>query len=456
MGIQIVGRTIIKSGNILSMDKKVGDLLKGDILIEGSKIVKIGHSINVRDSKIINAANMIVLPGLINAHLHTWQTGIRGIAGNWSIPKYLHHMHAQIAPRFTAYDTYLGNLVGSLNQISNGATTIFDWCHNNATPAHSDAGIEALKETRIRAVFGHGSPKPDAKKNQIPFTHIPHPRSEIERLRKSSLSSDDALVTLAMAVLGPDFSTWDVTEHDFRLAKEFDLLVSAHVWGASNRMNHNGYSKLSKLKLLDKRHNLVHGVYLKERELKTVLDSGASITVTPEVELQMGHGAPLTGAIRNLGYRPSIGVDVESNISGDMFTVIRMTLQSQRNLDNQRINRETKGPAVNLTISPREALEWATINNAKALGLGDKVGSLTPGKEADIILINTNDLNLFPVHNPLESIIFHANGSNVDTVMVGGKVLKQNGKLKYRNIEKKKELLARSGRRILKGMKLAA
>ena len=450
-----MARTIIKGGYILSMDKKVGDLPKGDIFIEGDKIIKIGRTVRASDAKIIDATGMIVMPGLINAHLHTWQTGIRGVAGNWSIPEYLHHMHAQIAPKFSANDTYLGNLIGSLNQISNGATTVFDWCHNNATPAHSDAGIQGLREAGIRAVFGHGSPKPDAKKNQTPFTHIPHPRSEIERLRKGELASDDALVTLAMAVLGPDFSTWEITEHDFRLAKEFDLLVSAHVWGAPNRMNKDGYTRLAKLKLLDKRHNLVHGVYLTDRELKTVLDTGASVTVTPEVELQMGHGTPRTGAIRDLGHRPSIGVDVESNISGDMFTVIRMTLQSQRNLDNQRINKKTKGPVTALTIKPREALEWATIDNARALGLESKIGSLSPGKQADIILINTNDLNLFPVHNPLESVVFHANGSNVDTVMIGGKVLKRNGKLKYRGIGKKKELLARSGRKILKGMKLA-
>ena len=450
-----MSQTIIKGGTILSMDHKVGDLPKGDILVDDGKILKISRTIRTKEAKIINADGMIVMPGLINAHLHTWQTGLRGIAGNWSIPEYLHYMHAQIAPKFSANDTYLGNLVGSLNQINNGATTIFDWCHNNSTPAHSDAGILGLKETGIRAVFGHGSPKPDAKKNQIPFTHIPHPRSEIERLRKGELASDDALVTLAMAVLGPDFSTWEVTEHDFRLAQEFDLVVSAHVWGAPNRMNSDGYSKLSKLKLLDERHNLVHGVYLRDRELKTVLDSGASVTITPEVELQMGHGTPRTGAVRDLGYRPSIGVDVESNISGDMFTVMRMTLQSQRNLDNQLVNKKSKGPATSLTINPREALEWATIDNARALRLDTKVGSLTPGKQADIILINTNDLNIFPVHNPVEAVVFHANGHNVDTVMIAGKVLKQNGKLKYRGIEKKKALLARSGRRILQGVKLA-
>jgi cytosine/adenosine deaminase-related metal-dependent hydrolase len=447
-------QSLIKGGTIISMDRRVGDFTKGDILLEDEKIVKIARSIRAANAKIIDATDMIVMPGFVNAHIHTWQTGIRGIAGNWSIPEYLHMMHAEIAPRFTANDTYLGNLIGSLNQINSGATTIFDWCHNNATPAHTDAAIAGLQETGIRAVFGHGSPKPDAKKGQVPYTHMPHPRSELERLRKGSFASDNGLLTLAMAALGPDFSTWEVTEHDFKLAKELDLLISAHVWGAPNRMNKDGYRKLAKNKLLGPNHNLVHGVYLGDSELKLIVDSGASITVTPEVELQMGHGVPLTGRVRALGARPSLGVDVESNISGDMFTVTRMALQNQRNIDNRRFAKAAKKPAQSLSIFPREALEWATINSAKALNLDKKVGSLKPGKQADLIFINKNDLNLFPVHDPIESIVFQANGSNVDTVMIAGKIKKKGGKLTYHGIEKKKELLARSGRKILKGLKL--
>ena len=289
----------------------------------------------------------------------------------------------------------------------------------------------------------------------MPYTHMPHPRSELERLRKGSLAADD-MISLAMAALGPDFSTWDVTKHDFELAKELGLIISTHTWGAPNRMNKDGYEKLAKLGLLGRNHNLVHGNYLGDDELKLIADCGASFTVTPEVELQMGHGAPLIGRLRALGVKPTIGVDVESNISGDMFTIMRMALQPQRCLDNQATARVTKAPAQVLSIKPREALEWATINSAQAMGLDKKVGSLKPGKQADIILINGNDLNLFPVHNPVETIVFQANGSNVDTVLIAGKVMKQGGKLKYRGIEKKKEALARSGRKILKGVKISA
>lgn len=435
----------IRNAQILSLDPAIGDIPKGDIVVEGGRISRIGRRLRAPGATVIDASGMIAMPGFVNAHLHTWQTGIRGIAGNWSIRQYLEAMHARIAPRYTADDTYIANLVGALNQIACGATTIFDWCHNNATPAHSDAAIDGLEESGIRAVFGHGSPKPDASEGAPPFTHIPHPRGEIERLRKGRLSSDDARVTLAMAALGPDFSTMEVTEHDFRLAREYGLLVSAHTWGAPTRLNRNGYRRLAKQGLLGPDHNLVHGNFLGDAELKLLVDHGVSVTVTPEVELQMSHGTPLTGRLRSLGARPSLGVDVESNISGDMFTVMRIALQTQRALDNKRAVKANGAVA----ISPREALEWATIEGARALRLENRIGSLAPGKAADLILIDGSHINLFPVHDPVESVVFHANLSNVDTVMIGGRIVKRGGRLRYRGLRAKQEALAKSARRIL-------
>ncbi len=437
----------IRNARILSLDAAVGDLPEGDIVVEGGTISRIGRRLRAPGARTVDAAGMIAMPGFVNAHLHTWQTGIRGIAGNWSIPQYLAAMHARIAPRYTADDTYIANLVGALNQIACGATTIFDWCHNNATPAHSDAAIDGLEESGVRAVFGHGSPKPDAKPGAPPYSHIPHPRGEIERLRKGRLASGDARVTLAMAALGPDFSTFEVSEHDFRLAREYGLTISAHSWGAPTRLNRNGYRRLAKRGLLGPDHNLVHGNFIGDAELKLLVDHGVSVTVTPEVELQMSHGTPLTGRLRALGARPSLGVDVESNISGDMFTVMRMALQTQRALDNKRT--AGTGAAAELSIPPREALEWATIEGARALGLADRIGSLVPGKAADLILIDGSHLNLFPVHDPVESVVFHANPSNVDTVMIGGRIVKRGGRLRYRGLRAKQEALADSARRIL-------
>jgi len=172
------------------------------------------------------------------------------------------------------------------------------------------------------------------------------------------------------------------------------------------------------------------------------------MTVTPEVEIQMGFGDPITGRVMKLGGRPSIGVDVESNIGGDMFSVMRMALQIQRMIDNRPFADAHK-PIETLSISPLEALEWVTINGAEMLGMESKIGSLTPGKQADVIMLRADDLNLHPVNNPVNAVVFYANASNVDTVFIAGEEKKKAGKLAYADMSGVMTRLAESGTRIL-------
>ena len=441
-------KILIKGGQIISMDNKVGQLKKGDILVEGNKILAIETEINAPDTEVVDARKMIVMPGLIDSHIHTWQTGIRGIAGNWTMGEYLRGMHANLATGFKPEDIYLGNLAGALTQINAGITTIFDWSHNNPTPDHTDSAIDGLVESGIRAIFGHGSPKPDPKAGQKHFSEIPHPEHEIKRLREGRLSSDQALVTLGMCILGPHYSTYEVTHQDILLARKYGLLASAHMSGGFNRLVPDGIYKMRDDKLLDAKLNVVHGNDLSDEELKILIDHGVKMTVTPEVEIQMGFGNPITGRVMALGGRPSIGVDVESNISGDMFNVIRMALQIQRMIDNKPFADAHK-PIESLSIAPHQALEWATINGAQMMGMENKIGSLSVGKQADIILIRTDDLNIRPVNDPVNAIVFYANASNVDTVYIAGELKKKNGKLIYKNLSKIMKQLENSSENIL-------
>src|SRR5579875_2722499 len=158
-----MSRLLIKSGMLVTMDESFSDLPRGDVLIDGDRIAEVGASIEASDAQVIDATNMIVMPGLVNAHIHTWQACLRGIAADWTIPEYLHNMHAGVAPSLKPEDIFVSNLVGALNQLSAGTTTIVDWYHNNPTPDHTDAAIEGLVEAGVRAVFLHGSPKPDPK-----------------------------------------------------------------------------------------------------------------------------------------------------------------------------------------------------------------------------------------------------------------------------------------------------
>ncbi|MBT4092593.1 MAG: amidohydrolase family protein, partial [Nitrospinaceae bacterium] len=407
------------------------------------------------DSEIIEAADMIVMPGLVNAHMHTWQTGIRGVAGDWSLGDYMGHMHANLATQFAPEDLYLANLLGALNQINCGATSLFDWCHNNPTPEHTDRAIDGLEEAGIRALFAHGTPKPDVEKDGMPHSEMPHPEAEIKRLATGRLSNRGALVTLGMAIRGPDISTWEVAEHDVRLAGEYELVASAHMGGRpGGGMTKGGIGKLNDANLLGPAYNVVHGCQLTDDEFQMIGDAGATVSSCPEVEMQMGHGHPVCGRILAAGGAPSLGVDIESNISGDMFTVMRMALQHQRAADNQKIIDTGASPG-KVSIAARQALKWATIEGARAMGLDSSTGTLTPEKQADLIMIRTTDLNLYPVNNAAEAAIFQAGIGNVDTVMIGGAVLKRGGKLVYPKLNEKKEALAESGRRILKDAGLA-
>lgn len=449
-----MARTLIKSGMVITMDRNVPDLRQGDVLIEGDRIAAVGPTIEAADAEVIDARHAIVMPGFVNAHIHTWQTGLRGIAADWTIPEYLHNMHAAIAPRFTPDDIYISNLVGALNQLNSGVTTMVDWCHNNPTPAHTDRAIDGLREAGIRAVFLHGSPKPDPKPGQKHFSEIPHPRAEIERLARDRLPSRDALVTLGMAILGPAYSTYEVSRHDVRLARDMSMLCSMHVGGGAMRTP-DGFPRLAAEGLIGAHLNIVHGNNLDEDCLGALLDAGATVTVTPEVELQMGFGDCLTGRLRARGVAPSIGSDVESSLGSDMFTNMRMALQAQRALDNARETARTGKAPEHISIGCREALEWATINGAKMAGLDARTGSLTPGKQADVVMLRADDLNLLPVVDPVRSVVLHAGIANVDTVLVAGRAMKRAGKLLHRDLERRKAELAAASRRILAGAALA-
>lgn len=443
-----MAKTLLKGGKLLSMDPAIGELPNGDVLFEGDRIQEVGVGLQAPGATTIDATRMILMPGFVDAHLHTWETGLRGIAGNWTMGDYARNMHANLATRFTPEDIYTANVVGALNQLNCGATTLFDWSHNNPTPAHTDAAIAGLVEAGIRAIFGHGSPKPDPKAGQKHYSEVPHPEGEVRRLRTGRLASDDGLLGMAMCILGPHYSVYDVTVQDIRLARKYDLLASCHIGGGVG-MTPGGIKRLAQDGVLGPKFNVVHGNNLTDEELRRLIESGGTVTVTPEPEVQVGFGYPLTGRLAALGAEVSLGVDIECGSSGDMFTVMRLALQFQRMIDNQPFAGAGKLPD-KLQVTPRMALRWATVDGARMLGLDGRIGSLTPGKQADIILIRTDDLNLFPVHDPVESIIFHANPANVDTVFVAGHAVKEGGKLLYKDLPHKQGQLLESGRRIIR------
>jgi cytosine/adenosine deaminase-related metal-dependent hydrolase len=442
-------KLLIKGGSIITMDAGVGDLERGDLLVEDERIAAIAPTIDAPAGyEVIDAAEMIVIPGLVNAHLHTWQSGLRGIAGDWTVPQYMARMHRGLATHFRPEDIRIANLMGALTSMNAGVTTLVDWCHNNPTREHTDAAIDGLEESGIRAAFLHGSPKPNPKPGEKHYSYKPMPREEIERLLKGRLSAKDGRITLGLAILGPTYSVWQVTLEDMQLAKELDLVVSMHTGGGAPIVP-DGFERLAKEKLLTPKTNVVHANNFSDETLKLTLDHGVRYTVTADVEMQMGFCNPITGRLMQLGAPMSIGTDVEGAARADMFGCMRTTLQTQRNLDHIEAWRATNAPLPEISVTCRQALEWATINGAKMLGQEHRIGSLSPGKLADIVLMRADDLTMFPVHDPVSSVVTQAGVSNIDTVLIGGRIVKRGGKLLVADLAQKRAELRRSAERIL-------
>jgi cytosine/adenosine deaminase-related metal-dependent hydrolase len=415
-------RILIKGGIVISMDPAIADLPIGDVLVEDGAIVGVAPSIDAEDAQQIDARDRIVMPGLIDTHRHTWQALSRNIAADWTLAHYFTGLHGTMSELYRPEDTYAGNLIGTLEALDGGITTLLDWSHNLNTPAHADAAVDALFESGARVIFGHGS----GFRHWQPVSSLGHDE-DVRRLRNQYFSSDDQLVTLCLAPRGNQFATLEATEHDWRLAEELGIRISCHAgdgdWGRGRPI-----AALAERGMLGPTMTFVHCNALADDELSMMADAGCTASISPDIELQMGHGWPATGRLLRAGIRPSLSIDVCASNGGHMFGTMRATIGTQRGFDNA--DALQRGESLQqLELTCREVLEFATIEGARACGIDHKVGSLTPGKRADIVLLRTDDLGMTPMNNPIGAVVYNAHPGLVDTILVDGKVVKRDGRL---------------------------
>ena len=419
-------KTLIRGGTVISMDAAIGDLPRGDVLIEDDRIVAVEPHISA-DAEVIEAAGEIVIPGFVDTHRHTWETAIRGCAPNATLDDYFVEVLDTYAPVYRAEDVHASNVAGSLECLNAGITTLVDWSHINNTPEHADAAVTALRETGIRAMYAYGS----ANTSLADYWYeskIAIPADDVRRIHETYFSSSDGLLTMGLATRGPGFCQEYVVRSEWGLARELGIPITVHVAMGRLAGRFGMVKQLSDLGLLGPDTTYVHCCHFSEEEWQLVQDSGGTISLAPQVEVQMGHGwPPVLKAIEH-GLRPSLSIDVVTTVPGDMFTEMRAAFGAER----ARVHETAYEPNEQVpkdVLTARQLLQMATLDGAYVAGLEDRTGSLTPGKKADVVVIDATALNMAPVIDPVAAVVLSADVSNVATVIVDGVVKKRDGRL---------------------------
>jgi cytosine/adenosine deaminase-related metal-dependent hydrolase len=392
------GRILIRGGCVLSLDPKVGDFASADVLIEGSRITAVGPNLATADANVIDASNTIVMPGFIDTHRHMWQGAIRNSLPNGLIADYSREVLG-IRSLMRPEDVRIGDLVSALGAINAGVTTMLDWSHIGNSPEHSDAAIDGLRASGVRAVYGFGA-------GIGPAVRYP---DDIRRLRKQHFSSADQLLTLALA--------GGISAKEWAVARDVGALISVHAGGTLAGLE----------KALGPDVTYIHCTTFTEGAWKMVASSGGHVSIACPIEMGMGLGVPPIQQALDQGIRPSLSVDVETEMPGDMFTQMRSVFALQRMLATnppQGVKRQQ--PAL---VTVRDVVEFATIAGARANHLERTVGTLTPGKDADIVMLRTDAINVMPLNNAYGAVVLAMDTSNVDTVFIAGKAMKQGGRL---------------------------
>jgi 5-methylthioadenosine/S-adenosylhomocysteine deaminase len=403
-------RVLLRGGTVLTLDRALGDFERADVLLEGARIAAVQPTIEVSSAAVdvIDAAGTIVMPGFVDTHRHMWQGALRNILPDGLLTDYGRDITGAARAVFRPEDARIGDLVSALGALNAGVTTILDWSHVGNSPAHSDAAIDGLREAGIRAVYAYGAGAPGAA-NRFP--------DDIRRLRREHFSSADQLLTLAMAAGG--------NPRDWAVARDVGAFISIHVVGSLGGITPD---------VMGTDVTYIHCTNLTDDAWRSIAATGGHVSIAGPIEMQMNHGVPPIMQALEHGIRPSLSVDVETQQPADLFSQMRgiFALQRMLALERQRAG-EQSAPAL---LSVRDMIELATLRGAMANQLERKCGSLTPGKEADVILLRADAINVAPLNNAYGSVVLGMDTSNVDTVFVAGQLRKRGGRLVGVDVER--------------------
>jgi cytosine/adenosine deaminase-related metal-dependent hydrolase len=414
------GRVLLRGATVLTMDPQLGDLAAGDVLVNGAVIEAVGPDLGTRaqdpDLIVLDLPGMIVLPGLVDGHRHCWQNQLRRLICDADIDEYIAMTHGSTALHYRPADMFAGDLVSLLGAIDAGVTCVLDFSHNSRSPEHSDAVFEAYRESGARTVHVSAPPNAGQWAGQFP--------EDMLRLRSEHCAGASPLATVRMGI---DLRRVRPAADLMSFAREHGIAITFD--GVMGPPSSAEVEELGLKGALGPDVTLVHCTDMSDVAWRCIADSGAHVTLAPTSDQQLGlaDGVPPVQRALDFGVRPSLSVDVEISLSSDMFAQMRCVLLTQRMHATQRRYRgDVSAPGF---ISHRDVLEFATVQGAADVGLGDRIGTLTPGKQADIVAIRAEDVNNLPLNNAIGTVVQGADTRNVDTVLIGGQVRKWCGEL---------------------------
>ncbi|MEU5880350.1 amidohydrolase family protein [Spirillospora sp. NPDC047279] len=405
---------LVKGGVVIDTDPVPGVIGTADVLVRDGLIAAVGPDLDAGPgAEVIDATGTYVLPGFVDTHRHTWQAGIRAIHADSTLPAYLERIMYGLAPRYRPDDVRTGVLAGALECLDAGITTVLDWSHIQFTPAHTDANVEALKAAGIRAVFGYAYGGGGGTAAMA---------AETRRVQREHFGDDPR--GMALAAFGPEIGGAERGVAEWRLARDLGLPVTAHMGGHGAESAVRGLAVLDEHGLLSHPATYVHGTCYTDDAFKLIAANGGSVSVTPTSETVLGIGYPPTGRARAAGLPTSLSGDTVASGPGDMFSLMRAAYMFER----------ARPDGAGMGFTTRDVLRTATIEGAETLGLADVIGSLRPGKQADLIMLRTGTTGMAAAHDPIAAVVLSADTSTVDTVLVGGRVVKRGGRLLHHDV----------------------
>jgi 5-methylthioadenosine/S-adenosylhomocysteine deaminase len=375
-----MGRTLLMGGCVLSLDRKVGNFRRADVLIEDDLIAEVGESIRARDAEVIDATDTIVMPGFVDTHRHLWESLFRGIGSSL----------APSASDCTADDVYAATLIGLLGAVEAGITTVVDWSEVPSGP-HTAAALQAHADAGLRTVFVNAS-------------------SDWQRGSRA-VEGAPSLTSFAAGPTRPE---------EWAAARELGLRLHAHAGTGANQVS---FAQMAPM--LGEDVTLVHCSDFSDSDLDAVAGSGAHVVLTPSSEMASGLQPLQIQKLVDRGIRPGLGVDTERMAPGDIFAQMRAAISLQHaTLFDLKLAGKAGVPKL---LSTRDVIRYATLDGAGAVGLGAEAGSLAPGKQADVLVLRADSPNIYPVNDAIGAVVWGMDTSNVDWVFVAGRPVMRTG-----------------------------